>query len=110
MFIDIQLLRNEAARLKYLYKVYGLDSEFNVTNPEQREFTVEELAKYNGVDGKPAYVAVNGVVYDVSLEPTWGGATHFGLYAGRDVTTEFIGCHGREEILRNLPKVGVFKI
>lgn len=32
---------------------------------ELKKFTVEELEEYNG-NGKPAYVAFNGKVYDVS--------------------------------------------
>jgi len=76
--------------------------------PNQREFTLEELAQYDGSGGRPAYVAVDGVVYDVSLDATWGGGTHFSLYAGRDLTAQFNGCHGgRLEVLRNLPQVGV---
>ena len=73
------------------------------------EFTIEELSKYDGRDGRPAYVAVNGIVYDVSNEATWGGASHFGLIAGKDLTSAFNGCHGRIEVLSKLPKVGVIK-
>jgi predicted heme/steroid binding protein len=74
---------------------------------EQKQFTVEELANYDGSRGKPAYVAVEGIVYDVSLHPGWGGGTHFGLTAGRDLTEQFNSCHGMTEILSKLPKVGV---
>lgn len=78
--------------------------------PEERVFNLEELAQYNGANGRPAYVAVNGIVYDVSLEATWGGGTHFSLYAGKDLTAQFNGCHdGRLEVLRNLPQVGVLE-
>lgn len=76
--------------------------------PEERIFTSAELAQYDGANGKSAYVAVNRVVYDVSLEATWGGGTHFGLYAGKDLSAQFNGCHGGMlEVLRNLPQVGV---
>jgi predicted heme/steroid binding protein len=77
----------------------------------QKEFTIAELAKYDGSGGSPAYVAVNGIVYDVSNEATWGGGTHFGLYSGKDLTVQFQGCHiGMESILNKLPKVGVLKV
>ncbi|PJI10564.1 MULTISPECIES: cytochrome b5 domain-containing protein [Clostridium] len=76
----------------------------------QKEFTLEELANYNGEGGKPAYVAVNGIVYDVSLNPAWGGGTHFGIYSGKDLTAEFNGCHKNSEaILKILPQVGIMK-
>jgi predicted heme/steroid binding protein len=74
---------------------------------ETREFTLEVLAQYDGSMGRPAYVAVNGIVYDVSTEATWGGATHFGLIAGKDLTEQFQGCHGMEATLASLPKVGI---
>lgn len=74
------------------------------------EFTLTELAKYDGAMGRPAYVAVNGIVYDVSNEATWGGASHFGLMAGKDLTAQFQSCHGTENILSKLPKVGILKI
>lgn len=87
-----------------------LDNEQNGGNPNgERIFTLEELSQYDGSGGRPAYVAVNGIVYDVSLEPTWGGGTHFSLYAGRDLSNAFNGCHGRIEVLRNLPKVGILE-
>ncbi|WP_053956390.1 cytochrome b5 domain-containing protein [Inediibacterium massiliense] len=121
MFYEIQLY-NERMHLYYWqnYYYHYINNGENQLNqrtqpsqrnlPEERIFTVEDLAQYDGSNGKPAYVAVNGIVYDVSLEPTWGGGTHFGLYAGKDLTAQFNGCHnGRLEVLRNLSKVGVFK-
>jgi len=74
---------------------------------EEKQFTLTELAKYTGANGTPAYAAVNGIVYDVSLEETWGGGSHFGLIAGKDLTNQFKSCHQAEAILNNLPVVGV---
>jgi predicted heme/steroid binding protein len=82
------------------------DSDFQ----RQKEFTLEELSTYDGANGRPAYVAVNGTVYDISKEATWGGGTHFGLFAGKDLSAQFMGCHkGMLETLNKLPKVGVLK-
>ena len=79
-----------------------------IINPQ--EFTLEELSTYNGSNGKPAYVAINGVVHDLSKVTAWGGGTHFGLYAGKDLSTEFKECHqGMQLILDMLPQVGVLK-
>lgn len=76
---------------------------------EQKEFTLEELAQYDGNNGKPSYVAIEGIVYDLSKKAEWVGGTHFGLTAGRDLTTEFKSCHGMST-LKNLPKVGVLAV
>lgn len=98
------------------FKVHESDSntanfsaETKVISRQTKEFTLSELENYNGSMGKPAYVAVNGIVYDVSNEATWGGASHFGLIAGRDLSSQFHGCHGTESILAKLPKVGILK-
>lgn len=82
----------------------------NKFRESQKQFTLEELSKYNGANGMPAYVAVDGIVYDFSMVPAWGGGTHFGLYAGKDLTKEFNDCHeGGAKILEGIPKVGVIK-
>lgn len=104
-----QLLLQEMKKLDQLVDTLNKIYTRDVGSTNQREFTIEELANYDGANGKLAYVAVNGVVYDVSSEATWGGGTHFGLYAGKDVTDEFSRCHFNQDILKNLPEVGVLK-
>ena len=81
----------------------------DVYDREQIEFTLEELAQYDGSNGKSAYVAIEGIVYDVSKVSAWAGGTHFGLTAGKDLTEQFNSCHGMST-LKNLPKVGVLKV
>ena len=78
--------------------------DLNLEN--NKEFTLKELSYYDGTKGKPAYVAVNGIIYDVSLNSTWGGGTHFNLYSGADLSKEFNSCHNLE-VLTKLPKVGI---
>jgi predicted heme/steroid binding protein len=78
-------------------------------SPQQnqaRVFTRAELSGYNGKDGNPAYVAVSGTVYDVTNNAAWAAATHFGLTAGRDLTSEFASCHAGQTILSRLKAVG----
>ncbi|MDF2484393.1 MAG: heme/steroid binding protein [Herbinix sp.] len=81
-----------------------------VPQPETRIFTIEELANYNGKEGRPSYVAVNGIVYDVSALVRWAGGTHFGMVAGRDLSGPFMSCHqGIMDRLNKAPKVGILE-
>lgn len=72
-----------------------------------KTFTIEELATYDGKGGKPAYVAINGRVYDVSKESSWGGGSHFGVMAGKDLTNEYAACHKDMKAIKKLPLVGI---
>lgn len=78
--------------------------------PEVLELTLEELAKYNGQDGNPAYVAVDGTIYDVTDSPKWSKGKHRsvkGVEAGNDLTEKIksLSPHGTG-ILEDYPIVG----
>ncbi|AGR63634.1 cytochrome b5 domain-containing protein [Limosilactobacillus reuteri] len=51
-----------------------------------RSFTHNELAQYNGQEGRPAYIGVRGNVYDVSEVPEWKGAEIHGNVFGHDLS------------------------
>lgn len=103
---DINNLREKIALFKE--HIVQLNTKMQVVqNTSQTTFTTEELAKFDGKNGNPAYVAVNGVVYDVTNNAVWAAATHFGLSAGRDLTNQFASCHqGQQQILNTLSVVG----
>lgn len=69
--------------------------------------TREELSEFDGIDGKPAYVAVKGLIYDVSEVPLWKGGSHFGLEAGKDLTNDYMNCHALTKTLVNLKPIGI---
>jgi len=81
------------------------------TTQTRKTFTVAELAQYNGQNGQPAYVAVDGVVYDVSGSALWAGGVHSrcpeGATAGRDLS-EVIKDAPPDmlEMLKTFPVVG----
>lgn len=81
--------------------------EEEVAGVEELVLTVEELADYNGQNGMPAYVAVDGVIYDVTDVQYWQGGTHNGFTAGMDLTNEIknISPHGVGK-LDGVPVVG----
>lgn len=48
--------------------------------------TLKELAAYDGQNGKPVYVAVNGLVYDQSGIAPWKNGEHKGGKGGTDIS------------------------
>ncbi|MDD2830335.1 MAG: cytochrome b5 domain-containing protein [Sulfuricurvum sp.] len=73
------------------------------------EFTEEELRKYNGQDGEPAYIAFKGNVYDVSESKFWKNGIHFKKhYAGFDLTVELANAPHGDIVFQNCPQIGVF--
>ena len=98
-------LRKNISNIEML--VEGLNMKQNSDEAESiKMFTPEELSIFNGKNGNPAYVAVNGIVYDVTDIASWAAATHFGLTAGKDVTSEFTKCHAGQPVLSKLKVVG----
>jgi predicted heme/steroid binding protein len=54
-----------------------------------QEFSLDDLKKFDGREGRSAYVAYKGVVYDVTESAMWGGGDHEGAHtAGHDLTAE----------------------
>jgi len=82
-----------------------VQEEANAEIPE-RIITDVELAEYNGRNGKPAYVAIDGIVYDVTNNDLWSQGLHFGNQSGRDLTVEYGACHVGRPRLNKLPIVG----
>jgi len=78
------------------------------TQEELIELTLEELSYYNGKDGKPAYIAVQGFIYDVTNSSFWQSGQHNGFEAGQDLTDAIINQspHGLENLSR-VPKIGI---
>lgn len=71
-----------------------------------KDFTKEELKKFNGQDGNPTYVAIDGTVYDVTDIPAWQGGKHHGNLAGLDQSEAIRQSPHGLGVLEKLPKVG----
>jgi predicted heme/steroid binding protein len=77
------------------------------TSSQLQQFTLSELAQYNGDEGGLAYVAVNGIVYDVTDADGWENGWHQGLHlAGTDATAVFATSPHSQSLLDELPIVG----
>lgn len=71
-----------------------------------REFTADELKQFDGREGRAAYVAYDGVVYDVTASAMWEGGDHSGWHAaGGDLTEEHEEAP-HDILITGFPKVG----
>lgn len=58
-----------------------------VLDGSTRVFTEAELRQYDGRDGRPVFIAYNGIVYDVSDAPLWRTGMHQNMhFSGLDLT------------------------
>jgi predicted heme/steroid binding protein/uncharacterized membrane protein len=74
---------------------------------ERRKFSLEELKSYNGENGRPAYVAYNGRVIDVTASKMWRGGIHMKRHAaGQDLTAEMQNAPHAVDVLDRYPQVG----
>lgn len=69
-------------------------------------FTLDELAQYDGKNGNDAYIAVEGIVYDVTNAAKWQNGNHYGVQAGTDCTTAISRSPHGSSVLDGLPIVG----
>ena len=73
-----------------------------------KEYSKEELARYDGKNGNPAYVAYKGKVYDVSASFLWKDGTHQVLHsAGVDLTDALEQAPHDGDVLEKFPIVGM---
>ena len=72
-----------------------------------KEYTREQLEKFNGKNGARALVAVRGKVYEVINMNLWEEGEHMGIHqAGKDNTGDFAESPHAESILAKLTLVG----
>jgi predicted heme/steroid binding protein len=74
----------------------------------EKTFTLDELAAFDGQDGHKAYIAVDGVIYDVTAVSQWGSKLHAGRFkAGQDYSEAIKSApHGVDKLLTAV-KIGV---
>ncbi|KAB3527582.1 cytochrome b5 domain-containing protein [Alkaliphilus serpentinus] len=79
------------------------------TDSSEKLFDKAELSKYDGKEGRPAYIAVDGIVYDVTNADSWAEGKHNDFEAGKDLTYEINtnSPHGISK-LEGLPVVGKY--
>ncbi len=75
-----------------------------------RLFTVQELSHYDGQNGRPAYIAFQGKVYDVSQSYSWRNGEHYLVHkAGTDLSNELQHAPHGTDLLAPFPIIGYLK-
>lgn len=72
--------------------------------------TLTELAQNDGQDGRHAYIAVNGTIYDVTKSPLWQNGQHPPDHqAGQDMTEELTRAPHVRSVVERFPVVGTLE-
>lgn len=72
--------------------------------------TKEELAAWDGKEGRKAYVAVNGKVFDVTASPYWQGGNHQNAHsAGMDLTDDLLKAPHVRSVIERFPVVAALE-
>ncbi len=80
----------------------------NQEKKELKTFTLKQLNEYNGTGDQPAYIALNGKVYDVSNSPLWRNGKHQGRHsAGKDLSLIINNAPHNDAVMAKFPIVGL---
>ena len=72
--------------------------------------THEELAKFDGLEGRKAYVAVSGNIYDFTESGLWQNGDHQGMHrSGCDLTEELKAAPHVRAVIERFPVVDQLK-
>ena len=73
-----------------------------------KSYTIEKLGTFDGSEGGPAFVAVEGKVYDVTKSQKWLNGMHMKRHtAGNDLSIEIKSAPHGPEMLERLELVGI---
>jgi predicted heme/steroid binding protein len=76
----------------------------------ERKISKQELEENNGKDGKPAYFAYKGKVYEVTDSAMWLDGEHMGMHqAGKDLTDDLDMAPHSEENFARVKYVGILE-
>jgi predicted heme/steroid binding protein len=77
---------------------------------QTRRLTRRELSRYNGKNGVPAYIACEGLVYDVTGSFLWPEGEHQAFHAaGADLTASLHEAPHGAGVLAHLSIVGTLE-
>lgn len=75
---------------------------------DARRFSVDELEQYDGKDGRRAYVAYKGKVYDVTDSKLWRNGVHVRAHrAGEELTDAMVAAPHEDDVMERFEVVGI---
>lgn len=74
--------------------------------PEQKLYSRVQLALRNGQDKPEIWVALHGIIYDVSKSRLWTKGKHYEHWAGQDLTDELPDAPHTEKVFDKFNVVG----
>ena len=75
-----------------------------------KRFSKEELARYNGKNGVPAYIAYKEKVYDVSTSFQWENGRHQVIHnTGEDLTDSLEQAPHSVQMSEKFPVIGILR-
>jgi predicted heme/steroid binding protein len=73
----------------------------------KQDLTAEELHSFDGKEGRPAFIAYRGKIYDVTNSKLWKEGSHARKHhAGRDLTDALKTAPHAEDKILSMPEVG----
>ena len=72
--------------------------------------TKEELAAFDGKEGRKVYVAANGKVFDVTASPYWQGGNHQDAHqAGADLSADLLKAPHVRSVIERFPVIAALE-
>ncbi len=78
-------------------------------HPALPEFTKSQLALRNGQDKPQIWVALYGVIYEVTDSRLWKNGKHYEHWAGQDLTDELKDAPHTEKVFEKFKAIGRLK-
>lgn len=77
---------------------------------ELQTYTKQQLALRNGQDKPQIWVALKGIIYDVTESRLWKNGKHYEHWAGQDLTEELADAPHTDTVFEKFEKVGLLKL
>ncbi|MCP5102306.1 MAG: hypothetical protein GY950_02955 [bacterium] len=79
----------------------------STVNLDKKDFTLDGLVQFDGKEGRPAYIVLDGTIYDVTASKLWKNGNHVKKHmAGFDLTNALKQAPHGADRLDSMPMVG----